>query len=364
MKFPPKKRGSNAKRHWRVPTVLLVAVIFSFRCTPYNRGKGALAVVGAGVVNNASNKSLRFDILKFTLKQFCRELTTIGTPLRLTDDQPVIGRYFAQECESTSLEDLADEKIIVRFSGRGYVWTSATGRIGFEAPGLIELAPDFRVFEDALHVYFRPTLIDTTGFRLIGVESKLSEAAIAVSGVDEAELGARIIAAQLNRGFTAIRYDDGYTDFSLGLVGAGEVPFRPFAISHAAHASIANGRTEIAPATTDLLGAFAVEKGEEIVLSLHLEGAESVEVSIVSAQAGERLLDGYITSGASYRLPSGELVATSHLQREQPLQLRKTVPTGEYFVVFRYPVPSSPISEPLANLPARIDYLLQVGPAL
>ena len=34
-------------------------------------GDGSLRVLGAGVVNDPSNKSLRFDMLKFGLDRFC-----------------------------------------------------------------------------------------------------------------------------------------------------------------------------------------------------------------------------------------------------------------------------------------------------
>ncbi len=37
-------------------------------------GDGSLRVLGAGVVNDPENKSLRFHMLKFGLDRFCEEL--------------------------------------------------------------------------------------------------------------------------------------------------------------------------------------------------------------------------------------------------------------------------------------------------
>jgi hypothetical protein len=43
------------------------------------------------------NKSLRFDMLKFGLDSFCHEMLKGGAPLKMADDEPVIGRFFGPD---------------------------------------------------------------------------------------------------------------------------------------------------------------------------------------------------------------------------------------------------------------------------
>ena len=42
-----------------------------------------MAILGSGVVNDPANRSLRFDMLKFGLDQFCAEMLKGGAPLKL-----------------------------------------------------------------------------------------------------------------------------------------------------------------------------------------------------------------------------------------------------------------------------------------
>jgi hypothetical protein len=58
-------------------------------------GANSMSVLGPGVVNDPGNKSLRFDILKFGLERFCQEMMRRSVPLKLGDDQPVLGRFYA-----------------------------------------------------------------------------------------------------------------------------------------------------------------------------------------------------------------------------------------------------------------------------
>jgi signal transduction histidine kinase len=70
-------------------------------------GDGSLRVLGAGVVNDPANKSLRFDMLKFGLDRFCEEMKQAGAALKLTDQEPVLGRFFAESCSSQIIDDEA-----------------------------------------------------------------------------------------------------------------------------------------------------------------------------------------------------------------------------------------------------------------
>src|SRR4051812_24586773 len=123
-------------------------------------GVGAISVLGAGVVNDPSNKTLRFDILKFGLDSFCAEMLKGGAPLKFGDDEPVVGRFFADSCQSQVLDDDTHKSFVVQYTGRGYAWTNVTHRIAFSSRGVVEYQTDFQLHGGAMYVYFRPRVID------------------------------------------------------------------------------------------------------------------------------------------------------------------------------------------------------------
>lgn len=324
-------------------------------------GKGAATIIGRGVVNNPSNKSLRFDMLKFAMGEFCSELMQRGAPLRLSDGQPVIGRYFADSCATKSIDTLEKSSVVVQFGGRGFAWTAGTGRLGFRAQGLLELAPDFRIYEEAMYVYFRPIQVDTSDFELLMTESKLGQAALSIAGFNEVELGRAIINAQLGRGFTAIRYDaDGHTDFALGLVDEGTRPFRPFTVMTSPRKTVANGRTELFSGQDDFLGRISVGKNEAVTVTLKVEGSDGIDFALFSSQSGEPYLERYIrepgaqSAGVVPTFQSTALAGT-------PTRAQVRVPEGEYFLVLDHSSAWGSTSPAENALPARVDYLIQTG---
>ncbi|MBM4361337.1 MAG: hypothetical protein FJ104_01560, partial [Deltaproteobacteria bacterium] len=119
-------------------------------------GIGAMGMLGPGVINDPKNRSLRFDLLKFGLDQFCREMTQRGAPLKLRDSDPVLGRFFATGCQSELIDDPSRQSFVIRYEGRGYAWTNVTGRLGFTSAGVVEFAPDFRLHDGWMYLYFRP----------------------------------------------------------------------------------------------------------------------------------------------------------------------------------------------------------------
>jgi hypothetical protein len=322
--------------------------------------KDAVGIVGKGVVNSPSNKSLRFDLIRFGLRQFCDELLLGGAPIRLSDDQPVVGRYFATSCEAKTLDDRDRRTIIAKFGGHGFAYNAATGRLGFQAGGLIEVAPDFRIHESALYVYFRPVQVDTSDFKLLLAEQELARTAAHLAQIDENEVGQKIINAQLGRGFTVIRYDaDGNSDFALGLIAPGERPFRPFSVLSSPRHTVANGRTEVFPGQQDYLGKLRVPAGEKLILTLELEGATALDVFVLPEASGAPAIQRYISArgpvapeGAVFRAVLG---AGAPLRGELPL------PAGDYYLLLDGSRLADPNSPTTASLPGRVDYLLQVG---
>ena len=326
-------------------------------------GKDAASIIGRGVVNNPSNKSLRFDMLKFGLRQFCEELLHNGTPLRLADGQPVMGRFFGSHCEAKSIDNLEQSSIFVQFGGEGYAWTAGTGRMGFRAQGLLELAPDFRIYQDALYVYFRPIQVDTSDFELLMTEKVIAQAAAGIMGLNEKELGKAIISAQLGRGFTAIRYDaDGNTDFALGLVDEGQAPFRHYRVLSSPRRTAASGRTEFFPGQMDFIGKIHVDEHQEIVVTLQVEGTEQIDFALLREESAEPYLQRYLTQPGTPRLsvvPS--FVATAH--EGTPTRAAVAVPKGHYYLVLDHSTAVGATAPEVSALPARVDYLVQTGSA-
>lgn len=344
------------------PFILLLLCLLSSACqVDAKTGKGAASIVGRGVVNNPSNKSLRFDMLTFGLKQFCAELLHNGTPLRLNDGQPVMGRFFGETCDAKGISDQERSTIFVQFGGKGYAWTAGTGRLGFRAQGLLELAPDFRIYEHEMYVYFRPVQVDTSDFELLMTERPLAQAAAQIMNLSEEEIGRAIISAQLGRGFTAIRYDaDGHSDFALGLVDPGHAPFRHFQVISSPRTTLANGRTEFFLGQMDFLGKLHVHDNEEIVVTLHVEGTKKIDFAILKEESAAPYLKGYLTQPGVAPLP---VVPTFEaiVEHGQPTRAQVKVPPGDYYLVLDHSSALGTTNPDASALPARVDYLVQTG---
>jgi hypothetical protein len=325
-----------------------------------------MAIVGAGVINDPANKSLRFDMLKFGLSQFCDEMTKSGTPLKLADDQPVVGRFFAEACQTQVLDEEGRKSFIVQYRGKGYAWGSPLGRVGFTADGLVEYAPDFQLHDEAMYVYFRPRLSDTSSFRALMVESTLAQSALAALGMSPEALGKRIVDGQLRRGFTVIRHDQrGEIEFGMGMIPLGERPYRPYEVKTEDKRIVANDRTEVHTGQQDYLGAFSVEEDDQaLYLTLTLDGSPSVDVLLVGEAQGHGLVDGYVRQPGAQAIP-GPLLLDETLAAGQTFKRFVPVPRGKYYLVLDHSdrAGQGPKPDLTADRPGKIDYLLMLGDA-
>ena len=303
---------------------------------------------------------MRFDLIRWGVEQFCNELTQTGTPLRLSDDQPVIGRYYAKQCSATILDGDSSEKMLARFSGEGFAWTLATGRIGFSAPTLMELAPDFRIYQRSVYVYFRPTTIDSSGLRVLMTENDSLLRAAELADVDANAVGARLIQAQLERGFTAIFHEDGHLEFSLGLLELGEKPFLPYQVEQSRLQTYANGRTEIPAGGRDYIGRISLESAQALVLHLKVEGTDSIDVALLPAEEGEASLQNYLTQ-RSHLLSPKRLAFYAQVAKIAPLKTSIRLEAGQYFLMLDHDKGFGDAQPQPPELAARVDYLIQVG---
>lgn len=328
-------------------------------------GMAAMSVLGPGVINDPKNKSLRFDILKYGLDEFCKEMRERGAPLKLRDGEPVLGRFFADGCTTQIIDEEQRKSLVLQYSGRGYAWTNVTGRLGFTSAGLVEYAPDFQLQSGAMYVYFRPRNVASASFQTLLVESALAKTGIALTRIDPDQIGRDIVENQLKRGFTVVRYtSNGETDFGLGYVAVGSRPFRPFSVQSEDKVTLDDDRTEVHSNQQDYVGGFIVpDDGQALYLTAQVDGAPAVDLLVVSKSDGDRVIDGFVRTPGPSVLPEppllDETVVAGALWKRQI-----AVPKGTYYLV----VDNSPVlgraSPPAAvgdDRAARVDYVVEVG---
>jgi hypothetical protein len=328
-------------------------------------GVSTMSILGAGVINDPKNKSLRFDILKYGLEEFCKEMRERGAPLKLRDGEPVLGRFFADGCTTQVIDEEQRKTLVLQYSGRGYAWTNVTGRLGFASSGLVEYAPDFQLHDSAMYVYFRPRNVASASFQTLLVESALARTGIALTRVNPDQVGKDIVDNQLKRGFTVIRYtSNGETDFGLGYVPVGSRPFRPFSVQSEDKVTLDDDRTEVHSNQQDFVGGFIVPDDDQaLFITAQVDGAPAVDLLVVSKSDGDRVIDGFVRAPGPSMLPAppllDETIPTGMLWKR-----RVPVPKGTYYlVVDNSPVLGRAAPPALAgdDRAARVDYVVELG---
>lgn len=359
-------------RRSTVPALALLALpLLAGGCPSREKlGASTLAILGSGVVNDPRNKSLRFDVLRFGLETFCREMTKVGVPLRTQDDSPPQGRFFADSCTTQILDDESRKSLVVQFSGKGYAYSALTRRAGFHFGGVLEYAPDFQMHEGAMYVYFRPRNIGSVAFELKMVEPSMASAGAVVFGDavwKKGEAMAQQVArSQLRRGFTVIRYtSQGETEFGMGYIPLGLRPHRPFQVRGGERTVLANDTTELHPQQQDLIGAFEVlEDDEGLYFDLRVDGAPMVDVAVVSKSVGDAWVEKLVmTQGPAE--PIAPPVVEEPLAQGGMYRRFLKVPRGQWYLVLDHSSAFGPTAAPPVGQgpAARVEYLVQRGEA-
>lgn len=320
-----------------------------------------------GVVNRTDNKSLRTAMLKYGLEQFCEEMTHRGAPLRLVEDSPPIGRFFAQRCDTHFFDEDTHKGFLVQFGGYGYAWTRETQRFGFEVSGVVEYNPDFLLHDGAMYVYFRTKQIGSTSFKTTMVEGGLANLAMAVAPQGFADrIGQQVVSKELARGITVIRDPDGAVDFGLGIVEKGKRPRKPFEVRGRDKLLLANERVEVHSQQREMLGPFEVDgSGRALSLTMSLDGTEAVDVMIVPKASGDLWLSQYAyqprTTPPPYP-PVAADVLPAGMQWQRTFPLAK----GYYYVVVDHTSTAgvvSPQNLPFDDRAALVSYVVELGDA-
>ena len=359
-----RRRSASSKLRLLLRLLVVAAFALGGACSStQGAGVRSVTLLGPGVINDPKNKSLRFDILKYGLKNFCDEMLQRGVALKLSDDHPVVGRFFGRDCKSDMIDAEASRSLIVRFSGLGYVWTNLTRRVGVDVHGTVELLPDFQLSPDSsMYVYFRTKRVELTQFELLLVELTVARTATNLPNLDPQRIGQEILQAQLNRGFTVIRLNEsGQCEFGAGLLPLGQHPFQPFKVSSDDPVFV-NERTEIHRGQQDYIGVIKVDgPGKALGLAVSVDGAPAVNVAVVSGNSGQQLIDRYVHVAG----PAGFLEPPRFVQDVAYGSLwRQTIPVpeGTFYILFQQPsAPSSQVQAVAGDdRAAKVDCLVQV----
>jgi hypothetical protein len=330
-------------------------------------GIKGITFVGQGMVNDPQNRSLRFDLLKYGLETLCSEMKKRGVNLKLSDEHPVMGRFFARECQTEIVDEEQRKSLILRFAGDGYAWTNVTGRLGFSAVALVEYSTDFQMADDhSLYVYFQPKNVQATTYTTKLVESTQAKGLMSLAKVDPDRVGRQILSSQLERGFTVIRRDaGGEIAYGLGVIPVGTAPFVPFKIVSRKQ-TLANDRTELHKGQQDFVGGFEVtSNGQALTLTALIDGAPTVDVLVISAAAGQQMLDRYVAQ-------PGPVATTEPPRLDESVpygsiwQRTIALPPGKYELLFDNSTAagrSSPLNAAGDDRAVKIDYAVQLGDA-
>ncbi|MFZ5892226.1 MAG: hypothetical protein ACOY0T_14305 [Myxococcota bacterium] len=351
---------------WLLSAGFALGVLASSGCASREAvGQSSLSILGPGVVNDPKNRSLRFDMLKFGLERFCAEMSARGLALKMSDDEPVMGRFYASACSTQTLDEETRKSFVVQYAGSGFATSPQGGRVGFSTNGLVEYSPDFLMKDGALYVYFRPRVVDATGFQTLLVESQIAAAAIKLFGVNADAFGRKVVDGQLRRGFTVVRYgSSGETDFGLGVIALGEKPYHPFQVATENKLTLVNERTEVHLGQQDYIGPLNVANdGQALYFTLKLDGAQAIDALLVSEPVGKASIDAFTKQAGPVAL-SGPVLLNEPVTRGALWKRYVTVPKGRYYLVLDNSAAGGrtmPPAGPADGQSARTDVLALVG---
>jgi hypothetical protein len=313
---------------------LLSFAVFASFAVGASCGQTALGIF-PGVINDPGNLSLRKAILGFGTSKICEEAYKRSLPLKLHEEDPIIGRFHATNCQ---VAPLATGNLAVTFGGFGWVWTNLTQRMSFEASGSVEYDTDFLMDGSTMYVYFRQKSTSAAAFTIKLVEQPQATAALgginfAAGGQNVAnDLGSQIMRGEIAKGFTVIRKPGGDVEFGLGLIEKGEHPTLPYKPDANGHAVLENERCEIHQNQRDFLGPYEVAKGSKLGVTLSVDGAPGADFLVVPRYVGEPWLQTYTTQAVTTPPPATPVLDETVFSG--PIWHRSlTLAPGSYYLV-------------------------------
>ncbi len=341
--------------------VVIAAVWLSFGSGCAGCAQSSLSVI-QGPLNDPTNRTLRRDMLAFGLSQFCTEMVKHSAPLKLNEDQPVIGRFYPANCTS---KQLPNGDIFMTFGGRGYAWTNLSKKISFTTDGQLVYDEDFLMDGSTMYAYFRTRQLQSSNFQTRVIESPAANFVNQLTPIGD-NFGKQLVTTELQKGFTVIRESNGSADFGLGVIEKGGHPAHPFDVHGSSKLSYENTRVEVHQNQRDFIGPIVVEdSGRALYVTGTVDGIQAVDVLFMRKSEAEQSLDYYLNYGQVGPLAGAPFVSDV-LQMRVPYTRTLPVPAGTYYMVIDntpFAGQVAPPNNPLDDRAAVVSYVIQIGDA-
>ena len=296
------------------------------------------------------------------LKEFCHQMTTHDAPLRMTNDAPVIGRFYPTSCQQSEMQN---GDLFVQFSGFGYGFTNVTKKLTFTMSGAVQYNQDFLISDDCfVYAYFRPRNVSSSDFRINKVENPVTSLLNSLMPIGE-NFGRQLVAGKLGEGFTVITDTEMKDpDVVVGIVEKGQKPVHPFDIHGTSRIVYENLRTEVHQNQRDFIGPIEItDSGRALFVTAQMDGVQAIDLFLVKKDEGDaslRLYFDYPMSGPLAAPPMlNDVVAAG-----QPYARTIPVPPGMYYVILDN-TPSAgqtaPPNNPFDDRAAVVNYVIQIG---
>ena len=335
------------------------AAIAAFAVSASALGCGATAVCRTGGINDASNRTMRRQVLAYGLGEFCKQMLLRSAPLRLSPDAPIVGRFFPTRCDQRQLDN---GDLQIDFDGWGYAFMSVAQKVTFTSGGVVEYNQDFRCSDDnAIYAYFPVKSVKSSNFQMHAIGQPLAQFAQGLIQTYADKIGAQMLGGKLSEGFTVIRNSDDSTDFDLGILPLGQRPAHPYRVSGEGKVTYESLRVEVQKEQRDFIGPIRMDHAGALSITLTVEGVPAIDVFVIPKDEADPSLKWYFDYGAATPLATPPRIQGV---AQQGLEYRQTVPlpAGSYYVVIDNTSSAGQVA-PQSASPATVSYLIQIGDA-
>jgi len=314
-------------------------------------------------LNKPESRSQRRALMAEGLGEFCKQMLSRNAPLKMSQDTPVIGRYYPQACQQ---RELGNGDLYVEFSGWGYGWTNLSKKVSFTMAGAVEYTQDFLIAKDECDIYgyFRPRRVAGSDFRIYRIEAQIASFLNQRNPIGD-NLGKQLVSGKLAEGFTVIADHNKQTEVAVGIVELGQRPRRPFAGGSKDRLVYENLRTEVHQNQRDFIGPITVtESGHAIHVSAQLDGAPAMDLVVLEKSVADPALRLYYEYPASGPI-AGNPSFVDVIPGGAPYMRAIPLPKGTYYVVLdNTPTlgPTAPQGSAFDDRAGLVSYLVEVGP--
>jgi hypothetical protein len=323
----------------------------------------------SGPINDPSNRTLRRQLLAYGIDQFCTQMKERNVPLKLAEDQPVIGRFYPQQCTQQTLDN---GDLSVQFHGQGYAWSAASKKLSFNAGAQVQYSQDFKCEgDDTMYAYFPVAMASNPPEFVPGViEAPIASLVGNIVPSLVSQFGQTLLRSKLTEGFTVIRAPNGDTDFGLGLYQPPNRPQHPYNVPSGSALTYENLRVEVHQQERDFIGPIHVqEDGKALVVTLGVDGVPAIDVFVMGGDEGAGALSAYLAAQTAPPIPPAQLRPppyTGMAQAGQPYNQTIPVSQGYWYVVLDNTSTAGVVNPPVSPLDDRaavVNYVIQIGDA-